>query len=451
MRTRQSFLGIILLALAFGAFAVLVSSCSSGNSGAGGQATASVPPGNTMGITDTEIKVGSLLPLTGLGAIAGIPLQKSMKGYFDYINANGGVYGRKINLVVGDSGLTGPIATEAARDLVERQQIFAMLGSVGTDVEAAVQVYLEENGVPDIFALSGARNLVDPVRPYLFTAGADYITEGRVFAEYFNSTYPGKKIGILAENDETGKEGEQGVKDRLSELNSDITTTTEYFDPSQGDMTSQVQRLKTDNADVLVFFGGAVQCASMIKTVRETLSWDAPMVISGANAGEGLAALAGADNMAGIVSDGLSYQSWQTDVPGIEARKEILAQYAPDVHWENIAMAGYTVAEGFVQLLKEAGPNLTRQSLVQAAQSVCRYKSDIGLITESTSPTDHAFIEGGVLEKVEADHSVSPATIKFVIFGDPISYESTTNCKVPTPPADATKQPGPPLNSEVAK
>jgi hypothetical protein len=73
------------------------------------------------------------------------------------------------------------------------------------------------------------------------------------------------------------------------------------------------------------------------------------------------------------------------------------------------------------------------------------------LITESTSPTDHAFIEGGVLERVEADHSVSPATIKFVIFGDPISYESTTNCKVPTPPADATKQPGPPLNSEVAK
>ena len=449
MRKRQSFLGIIPLVLAFGAFAVPMSACSSGNEGAGGNATAL--PGNTTGITDTEIKIGSLLPLTGLGAIAGIPLNKSMQGYFDYINANGGVYGRKINLIVGDSGFTGPIATEAARDLVERQQIFAMLGTVGDEVETAVQVYLEENGVPDIFALSGARNLVDPVHPYLFTAGADYITEGKVFAEYFNDNYPGKKIGILAENDEIGKEGEQGVKDRLGELNSDITTTTEYFDPSQGDVTAQAQRLKVDNADVLVFFGGVIQCASMIKTVRETLSWDAPMVISGANAGEGLAALAGADNMAGIVSDGLSYQSWQTDVPGIAARKAILAQYAPDQPWTNIQMAGYTVAEGFVQLLKEAGPNLTRQSLVQAAQSVCRYKSDIGLITESTSPTDHAFIEGGVLERVEADHSVSPATIRFVIFGQPISYESTTNCKVPTPPADATKQPGPPLNSEVAK
>ncbi len=450
MRKRQSFLGIIFLALAFGAFAVLVSSCSSGNSGTGGP-TASAPPGNTTGVTDTSIKVGSLLPVTGLGAIAGIPLQKSMQAYFDYINANGGVYGRKITLIVDDSQLSGPPASEGARDLVANQQIFAMLGSVGDTVESAVQVYLEENGVPDIFALSGDRALVDPVHPYLFTAGADYHTEGKVFAEYLNSTYPGKKIGILAQNDTTGKQGEQGIKDRLSELNSDMTTTTQYFDAAQGDVTAQVQRLKTDNADVLIFFGGVIQCATMIKTVRETLSWDAPMVISGANAGEGLAALAGADNMAGIVSDGLSYQSWQTDVPGIAARKAIEAQYAPDQPWTNIQMAGYTVAEGFVQLLKEAGPNLTRQSLVQAAQSVCRYKSDIGLITESTSPTDHAFIEGGVLERVEVDNSVSPATIKFVIFGDPVSYESTTTCTVPTPPADATKQPGPPLNSEVAK
>jgi branched-chain amino acid transport system substrate-binding protein len=449
VRRKQALFTGIFFVLALGAFALLITSCgSSGNEPAGSQ---TVPPGNTTGVTDTSIKVGTLLPTTGLAAIAGVPVAKSMQAYFDYINDQGGVYGRKIQLVVGDSGFTGPIATEAARDLVERQQVFAMAGNLGTEVEAAVQVYLEENGVPDIFALSGDRNLIDPVHPYLFTAGADYITEGKVFADYFNENYAGEKVGVLAENDDTGKQGEQGLRDRLEELGSDITVTTEYFDAQQTDVTSQMQRLKTDNADVIMFFGGAVQCAAMIKTVRETLSWDVPMVISGANAGEGLAPLAGADNMEGIVSDGLSYQSWQTDIPGIEARKEILQKYAPDQPWTNIQMAGYAVAEGFVNLLKQAGPNLTRQSLVQAAESMCRYKSDIGFFPESTSPTDHAFIEGGVLERVEVDHSVTPATIKFVPFGDLISFETTKDCKVPTPPAEATKQPGPPLDSEVAK
>ncbi len=449
MDRRLSGLTIVLFVLVFGLFSVLVASCSSSEKEGG--STPAVPPGNTTGVTDTEIKVGTLLPTTGLAAIAGVPVAKSMQAYFSYINDQGGVYGRKINLVVGDSGFTGPIATEAARDLVENQQVFAMAGNLGTEVEAAVQVYLQENGVPDIFAISGDRNLVDPVHPYLFTAGADYITEGRLFGDYFNENYAGETVGVLAENDDTGKQGEQGLRDRLQELGSDISVTTEYFDASITDVTAQMQRLKADNPDVVMFFGGAVQCASMIKTVRETLSWDVPMVISGGNAGEGLAPLAGADNMEGIVSDGISYQSWQTDIPGIEARKEIEQKYAPDQPWTNIQMAGYAVAEGFVNLLKQAGPNLTRQSLVQAAQSICRYKSDIGFFPESTSPTDHAFIEGGVLERVEVDHSVNPATIKFVPFGDLISFETTKDCKVPTPPADATKQPGPPLNSEVAK
>jgi branched-chain amino acid transport system substrate-binding protein len=430
----------LLLVAALAVAAIFAGSCGSSKENAGGGQTA--VPGDTTGVSDTEIKLGSLLPLTGVAAQWGVPMGQGMKAYFDYINDQGGIYGRKIQLDIGDSQYTGSVASEAVRKLVEQDGVFAFIGNLGTAAEAAVCTYLEERGIPDMFVLSGASQFTVPIGKNRFTAMVDYTTEGKIFATYLDKTYPGKKLGILAQNDDYGKEGEAGTRQGLKDLNSKMEVTTQYFDPTVTDVTAQMQRLQVDNVDVIMFWGGPLQAANMMKTARETLNWDVPMVINEANSGASLAVLSGIDNMEGVVGAAVGHLSGETDIPGIASRKAIVAKYAPDVTWDDMVLAGYTTAESFVGLLKQAGQNLSRESLIAAAESVCNYSTDLSLAPESTSPTDHRFLEAEILVKATVDRSGPTPILSMVPFGDPIGFESTTNCKVPTPPAGAEDQPG---------
>jgi ABC-type branched-subunit amino acid transport system substrate-binding protein len=445
MRHRQLKPLTLLFIAVFAVFAIFVTSCGSSEEETDGQPTVT---GDRTGVTDTEIKIGTLLPLTGVAASWGIPMGDGMQAYFDYINAQGGIYGRKISLLVGDSQYAGPMAKEAAVKLVEQDKVFAFIGNLGTQVEAAVSQYLDENGVPDIFVLSGARQFVDPVAKNRFTAMVDYTTEGKIFATYLDETYPSKKLGILAQNDDYGREGEAGTRQGLEDLNSKMEVTTQYYDPTETDMTAHMQRLKMDNVDVIMFWGGPLQAANMMKTARQTLNWDVPMLINEANAGEGLGPLAGFDNIEGVVSTTIGHQSWETDMAGVVSRREIVAEYAPDVTWDNMVFAGYSAAESFVGLLKQAGENLTRESLIAAAESVCKYTTDISMVPQSTSPTDHRFVEAEIFVKATVDRSGAEPSLRWVPFGEPVDFESTADCTVPTPPAGAADQPGLPSGVE---
>ncbi len=275
---------IILSVLALAVFAVFVTSCgSSGTSSGGGAGTTA--PGDTTGITDTSIKIGALVPISGIAAIYGGAFAAGMKAYFAWLNDQGGIYGRKIDLIIEDSQYSGPIASNAARDLIDNQHVFAFLGNLGDGVDSAVKQMLDDQNIPDMFLLAGAKEFVDPVQKNRFVSQPTYETEGKIFGTYIAKQYAGKKVGILAENDALGKEGEMGIKEELQAENADVTTTTEYYDPTVTDVTAQCQRLKGDNVDAIMFYGGAMSAASMIKTVRETLSWDVPMMM---NEGAGL-------------------------------------------------------------------------------------------------------------------------------------------------------------------
>src|SRR4030042_1739711 len=139
----------------------------------------------TTGVTATEIKLGTLLPLSNTAAAAwGVPISKGMKAYFDYINDNGGIYGRKINLIIGDSQYVGPVAIEAARKLAEQDKVFAFQGGLGTAAEAAVFRYPEEKGIPDMFLLTGETPWTEPMRRTRFPHLVDYLTEGRILGQY---------------------------------------------------------------------------------------------------------------------------------------------------------------------------------------------------------------------------------------------------------------------------
>jgi len=409
-------------------------------------------PGDTTGVTDTEIRVGTLMPISGNPAAAwGISLSKSMQAYFDYINDQGGVYGRKIKLFVGDNQYSGPVASEAIRKLVEQDQIFALIGSLGTEAHTAVYKYLEERGIPDLYILTGNSMWTVPVARNRFTALMDYTNEGRLFAKYVAENFDGKKLGILAQNDDYGKEGETGMKEGLKELDANVEVVVEYYDATQSDVTAQVQRLKSDGVNIVAFWGTPVVGANMMKTARETLSWDVPMMINSANALEIVATLAGFDNIEGTVSAVIGVQSYELDNPAIADKKEILAKYAPDVVWDNTSLGGYVIAQGIVGYLKQTGPNPTRESFLKTVETLCEYMCDTCLVPASTSPADHRLVDAEVLAKATIDRSTDPPTFKWVPFGDAIDFEGTRDCTVPTPPPGAEKEPGPPLGSELKK
>jgi len=407
--------------------------------GATAEATAGPLAGDTTGVTDTEIKIGTLLPLSQTAAAAwGVPVSKSMQAYYDYINDQGGIYGRKITLIIGDNQYNGPVASEAVRKLVEQDKIFALQGSLGTAAHGAVWKYLEENGVPDMYILTGNAKWTVPASRNRFGFLVDYITEGRILGKYIAENFDGKKLGIIAQNDDFGKEGEQGLRTGLEDQNATMEIVVEYYDETQNDVTAQVQRLKNANVDVIGFYGMPLQTASLLKTARETLSWDVPVVITGVDAVEVVARLAGYNNIEGVISVVFGHQAFETDIPGIAKHHEIMAKYAPDVKPDNLTMVGASISEAMVNNLRQAGPDLTRESFLDSAESVCKFVCSTCIVPSNTSPTDHRPSEMEVYVRATG---TTAETFKWEPFGEAFGFESTKECVTPTPPPGYEKQP----------
>jgi branched-chain amino acid transport system substrate-binding protein len=437
---------IFLLVAALSISAVLMASCGGTKQEASGGAGKS--SGDTTGVTDTTIKVGTLMPITGAMAPWGIPISKGMAAYFDWINKQGGIYGRQIQIDIGDSGYSGPQATEAVRKLVEQDQVFLTYGNLGTEVEAAVAQYLTERNIPDLYVLTGSSQFIDPVVKNRFSAMVNYTTEGKIFATYIYENFDGKRLGILAQNDDYGKEGEAGTRQGLKDLSANMDITTEYYDAASTDVTAQMQRLKADNVDVIMFWGGVPQAANMTKVARQTLSWDVPMILNEADAAEITATLAGYDNIEGVISTTVGIQAWQTDVPAILKIKDEMASVAPDLPFDNYSLVGWNLSASLTGLLKQAGPDLTREGFIAASEGVCNYLTELALIPSSSSPTDHSFTEAEIFVKATVDRTVNPPVFHWAPFGDVVGFETTKDCTIPTPPPNATEQPGPKLGTE---
>jgi len=399
--------------------------------------------GETVGVADTSIKIGTLLPMSNTVAAAwGVPLSKGMQAYYDYINDQGGIYGRKIDFIVGDSQYVGPVANETIRKLVEQDGIFLLQGSLGTEAHMAVYKYLEEKGIPDMYVLTGNTIWTEPLSRNRFAFLVDYIDEGRILGRYIGENYDGKKLGILAQNDDFGKEGEEGLKLGLEDAGAEMEITTQYYDSTVTDVTAQIQRLKTDNVDVIGYYGMPAQAASGFKAARETLNWDVPIVITGVDAVEIVARLAGYDNIEGAVSVVYGHQAFESDWPGIQEFTSILEKYAPGTPMDNLTLVGMTVSESVVTVLRQTGRDLTRSRFLDAAESGCNAMARSSIAPSSTSPDDHRPVEVEQYVRATVDRS-DPDNPKFAWkpFGEIMTFESTKNCKEPTPPADFESQP----------
>lgn len=438
----------LLLALMLAGGIALTAACGEEEEEQGEATPAGTPAAvQVQGVTDTEIRIGSLLPLSGPMAAWGTPLAKGMQIYYDYINDHGGIYGRKIKLIVADSGYEGPMAKEAATKLVEQDKVFAFQGNLGTAVELAVYKYLEENNIIDYGILTGASYWTNPVAPTRFVSLVNYVTEGRIFGTYIAKNLDADKVGMLAQNDDYGKEGEQGVKRGLEEAGSDAEVVVEYYEAAESDMTAHIQRLKNADVDVIVAFSGVPQAASAMKVARTSLSWDVPFIISSTCAADIVATLAGFDNIEGHLTGMFLHPHWQTEgAPFITWLKDyVLPKYGQGAQWDAYIYSGMLISVDFAMVLKQAGKDLTVDSFVKAAESVCKYEAETGLPGTSTTrgPTDHAGAEVLSMARATVDRSTDPPTFKWVPFGDVTSFESTKECEKPTKPEGYDDQPGP--------
>jgi branched-chain amino acid transport system substrate-binding protein len=351
------------------------------------------------GATDTEIKLGNIMPYSGPASAYGV-IGKIEDAYFKMINEQGGINGRKINFVSYDDGYSPPKAVEQARKLVESDEVLFLFGPLGTPSNSAIQKYLNSKKVPQLFVATGATKFGD-YKDFPWTMGWQpaYQSEGRIYAKYLLKEKPGAKIAVMYQNDDFGKDLLKGLKDGLGDKAATMIVGEESYEVSEPTIDSHIVKLKSTGADVYFSMTTPKFSAQSIKKVAE-LGW-APMYFQsnvGASVGSVLQP-AGFENAQGLLSaayakDGADPQ-WDND-EGMKKFYAFLAKYAPDANKaDGSVVFGYGQAQTMVQVLKQAGDDLTRENIMKQAASLKNFAPDTLLpgVKINTSATDFYPIE----------------------------------------------------------
>jgi branched-chain amino acid transport system substrate-binding protein len=355
-------------------------------------------PAPAAGVTDTEIRVGNIMPYTGpLAAFATIG--KAEAAYFEMINERGGINGRKIKFISVDDSSNPATALEQTRGLVEQQDVRFMFGSFGTPSNLAVRAYLNEKKVPQLFVASGDEEWAHP-RKFPWTMGwpPTFRAEGRIYANYIQAAYSDRKIAVLWQNDQFGRDLFKGLQEGLGDTAGMIVADIS-FDASDRSINTQLEILKDSGADILVFNGAPAVAAQAIRRAAE-LDWHPVFVLDNASASIASALRpAGLENAIGVISTSFLKDfgdtTWKGD-PAIQAWSAFMDKYFPDGDKQDgYAIFGYAAAETLVQVLTQCGDDLSRENVMRQAASLKNYHSSIILpgIAINTGPADFRPIE----------------------------------------------------------
>ncbi|MBN8871420.1 MAG: ABC transporter substrate-binding protein [Rhodospirillales bacterium] len=325
------------------------------------------------GVTATEILVGQTMPYSG-PASSYAPIGRTEVAYFDFINAQGGINGRKIKLISLDDGYSPPKTVEQTRRLVEEDGVALIFNQLGTPCATATRKYLNVKKVPQIFVASGATQFGD-YQAYPWTMGwqVSYQIEGRVYARYVLETKPDAKIGILYQNDDSGKDFAKGFRDGLGDRAKQIVASTSYevTDPT---VDSQILQLQSAGADA-VFIPSVPKFTGMaLRKVRE-LNWNPLYVIAsvGSSVSSGLAPV-GLEKAVGLVTGAYmkdpSDPQWK-DTPGYRDWLSFMQKYQPNADLTDINnVYGYSAAQTLVPVLQQCGNDLSRQNIMKQAANL---------------------------------------------------------------------------------
>jgi ABC-type branched-subunit amino acid transport system substrate-binding protein len=347
------------------------------------------------GASDTEIKIGQTVPFSG-PASAYASIGKTQAAYFKMINDQGGINGRKINLVQYDDAYSPPKAVEQVRKLVESDEVLLTFQIIGTPSNAAVQKYLNSKKVPQLFAATGASKFTDPKNfPWTMGFNPNYFVEGRIYGQYILKEYPNAKVGILYQNDDLGKDYLNGIKAGLGDKASSMIVAETSYEVSDPTIDSQILKLKAAGADLFFSASTPKFAAQAIKKNFE-LGWH-PVHIVDINATSVGAVMqpAGLDAAKGVISVNYGKDpldpTWKDDA-GLKRYFDFMAKYYPEGDKNsNFNTYGYSTSQLLAYVLKQCGDDLTRENVMKQAASLKDVVLDIALpgIKANTSPTDY--------------------------------------------------------------
>ncbi|HZP99621.1 MAG TPA: ABC transporter substrate-binding protein [Reyranella sp.] len=370
------------------------------------------------GASDSEIKLGQTMPYSG--PLSGfITLAKAELAYFAMVNDQGGVNGRKVNLISLDDGYSPPKTVEQTRRLVEVDQVLAISGSLGTPTNAAVQKYLNARKVPQLFLASGASRWNDPKNfPYTMTLTPIYTAEAAIYAAYVLKEVKDPKVAVLYQNDDFGKDFLKGFKDRLGDKAGIVVREVSY-EVTDATVDSQIIDLASTKANVFLNVSSPKFAVQAIRKVHE-LGWKPLQFIDNPAASIGVVMRpAGIEASTGIVSAAFVKDPTDPklkDDPEFQAWVAWMKKYYPAGSLEDPQnVVGYVQAQAMVQVLKQCGDTLTRDNVMKQAANLRQFHPAMLLkgINMDTSPTDYQPMEEMLLQRFNGT--------RFEVFGELLS------------------------------
>jgi branched-chain amino acid transport system substrate-binding protein len=365
------------------------------------------------GASDNEIKIGNIMPYSGpLSAYALIG--RTQAAFFNKINAEGGVNGRKINFISYDDGFSPPKTVEQARKLVESDEVLLIFNSLGTPTNNAIRPYMNQKKVPQLFVATGATQFGD-LKNFPWTMGwqPTYQTEGRIYAKYILQNHPQGKIGVLYQNDDSGRDYLKGLHDGLGEEATKRMIVAELpYEPTDPTVDRQIVTLKTMGADIFFNEASPKFAAQAIKRAAE-IGWKPVLFLASiSNSVGSVLKPAGLEASTGILSTNYlkdaTDPTWKDD-PALKEWTAFMDKYFPEGDKSStFSVYGYLLAQTMVQVLKQCGDELTRENVMKQAANLKDLELGMLLpgIKINTSPTDYFPVEQMQMSKFNGEHGV---------------------------------------------
>ena len=373
------------------------------------------------GATDTEIKIGNIMPYSGPASAYGV-IGKTEAAYFKKINDAGGINGRKINFISYDDGYSPPKTVEQARKLVESDEVLFIFNSLGTPPNSAIHKYMNSKKVPQLFVATGATKWNDPKNfPWTMGWQPSYQSETQIYAKYILKEKPNAKIAVLYQNDDYGKDYLKGLKDGLGAKAASMIVAEESYETTEPSIDGHIVKLKSSGADVFINITTPKFAAQAIKKIAE-IGWKPAHFLNNVSASVGsVIKPAGLQNAQDIISAAYlkdaSDPQWNND-PGMKDFLAFLQKDFPEGDkLDQGTIVGYSVAQTLVQVLKQCGDDLTRDNVMKQAANLKDFRVEVLLpgIKINTSPTDFAPISSLQLMKFKGE--------RWNLFGDVISAD----------------------------
>jgi branched-chain amino acid transport system substrate-binding protein len=368
----------------------------------------------TPGVTSTQLLIGGTTPLSGTAA-AYSSVARGADAYFKYVNAQGGVNKRKIKYLIKDDGYDPSRTIDQTRELVQQEKVFAIFNSLGTEQNQAIRDYLKAAKVPQLFVASGATTWGKDYKQYPWTIGyqPNYVAEGTIYGRYVAKTTPQARIGVLYQDDDYGKDLLTGLRRGLGSKAARIVSKQSYA-VQDTDVGSQIARLKNARANTLMIFATPAFAIQSYVNARR-LGWRPKVYVNAVSSATNIMGIATAATGKKQTEGSISIvflkdptdSHWAKD-PGIKLYRSIMKRYKGGNANDVYNVYGMSVAHTFVEALKQAGKNPTRESIMRAATHLNVHNDPFLLpgITVRTSATDHFPLDQAKLERYHNGHWV---------------------------------------------